>query len=92
MWQLLVNTMEILGMIVYITLGFCYFKEWLDLFQIDSTMTKQQRQISVIVLFLGTLLWPLIVPFAYLELLKSQKKKSMIEIIFDQPNSSSFEN
>lgn len=86
MGQLIVNVAAILGIFLYFALGFCYFNEWLDLFKLDAGMTKQQRQISVIVLLVGTLLWPVLVPFAYLELLKSQKKRAMIEIMFNQPN------
>jgi uncharacterized membrane protein YdjX (TVP38/TMEM64 family) len=91
MGQLIVNVAATLGSLLYFVLGFCYFNEWLDLFQIDASMTKQQRQISVIVLIVGTLLWPVLVPFAYLELLKSQKKRARIEIMFNQPNPKSLD-
>ncbi len=37
-------------------------------------MTREQRRFSVIILVFATLLWPITVPFSYLELLKSQQK------------------
>jgi hypothetical protein len=44
-------------------------------------MTSEQRILSSIILVLGTVFWPVVVPFAYLELLKSnQKKKQSLDL------------
>ncbi|MDY6900642.1 MAG: hypothetical protein SWZ49_21575 [Cyanobacteriota bacterium] len=47
-------------------------------------MTSTQRYFSMIVLILATILWPLIVPLAYLELLKFHKKhKQVIDLLIN---------
>jgi hypothetical protein len=75
MVQLFLVNLAIIG---YIAIAWCLFCEWLNFFLADVDMTSHQRFYSGIVLILGTLLWPLVIPFAYLELLKFQKKNKEI--------------
>jgi len=63
-----------LGIIYYLFIACILFFRWLDFFVKDSGMTREQRRFSVIILVSATLLWPITVPFSYLELLKYQQK------------------
>jgi hypothetical protein len=45
-------------------------------------MNSSQRFFSMVILVIATILWPLIVPLAYLELLKFHKKhKQVIDLL-----------
>ncbi len=58
--------------------------QWLGFFIDDKEMTSTQRYLSVLILILATILWPLIVPLAYLELLKFHKKhKQVIDLLIN---------
>ena len=62
----------------------CFFMQWLGFFIDDKEMTSTQRYLSVLILILATILWPLIVPLAYLELLKFHKKhKQVIDLLIN---------
>jgi hypothetical protein len=63
-----------LAIIFYLVMAYCFLNEWLDFFLADKDMTAEQRSISYVVLGLATTFWPVIVPIAYLELLKFNKK------------------
>ncbi|MEO0935129.1 MAG: hypothetical protein AAFY21_15705, partial [Cyanobacteria bacterium J06641_2] len=50
----------------------------------DKEMNSTQRYFSMLILILGTILWPLIVPLAYLELLKFHRKhKQVIDLLIN---------
>lgn len=71
-----------LAILVYLTMSYCFFSEWLDFFLEDKDMDSDQRFFSGIILVIASILWPVIVPFAYLELLKFQKKhKNIIDLL-----------
>ncbi|MCC5647087.1 hypothetical protein LC607_30090 [Nostoc sp. CHAB 5824] len=63
-----------LGIIVYLAFAWCLFSQWLFFLMSDTEMSQEQRYFSGIILVLITIFWPLIVPFAYLELLKFHRK------------------
>ncbi len=48
--------------------------QWLDAFFKDTTMSVLQRRLSVGVLIIATLGWPIVLPFVYLELLSTTQK------------------
>ncbi|MGD1872299.1 MAG: hypothetical protein ACFB02_04545 [Mastigocoleus sp.] len=51
----------------------------------DEGMDSEQKIISNIVLVVGSILWPIVLPFAYLEILKFHKKnKEIINFILEQ--------
>ena len=61
--------------------------QWLGFFIDDKEMTPTQRYLSMFDLILATILWPLIVPLAYLELLKFHKKhKQVIDLLINVPD------
>jgi hypothetical protein len=77
----------------YILLGGLFFREWLFFFLDDQEMSLQTRWISSFILVLATIFWPLIVPLAYLELLKFHKKnKVIIDLLLSLPNAKLIDN
>lgn len=73
-----------LAIIFYLIMACCFFMQWLGFFIDDKEMTSTQRYLSMLVLILATVLWPLIVPLAYLELLKFHKKhKQVIDLLIN---------
>jgi hypothetical protein len=50
------------------------FFNWYDLYQHESQMTHAERQISRMVLGIATLLWPIVLPLSYLELIRKVKR------------------
>jgi hypothetical protein len=76
-----------LVVLAYFGMAFCFFREWLDFFLEDEGMSSEQRIFSGIVLVIASILWVIIVPFAYLELLHFHKKhKKIIDFLIDISN------
>ncbi|WGV26543.1 hypothetical protein [Halotia branconii] len=74
-----------LVIIVYLVMGYYLFNEWLFFFLQDEEMSSKQRSFYQMILIIMTILWPIVVPFAYLELLKFHKKhKKDIDILINQ--------
>jgi hypothetical protein len=74
-----------LAIIVYLIMACCFFNEWLVFFLADEEMDSDLRLFSIVILVIGTILWPIVVPFAYLELLKFHKQhKNVIDLIIKQ--------
>lgn len=74
-----------LPIVVYLIMAYCFFNQWLLFFLADEDMDSEQRLFSIVILVIATILWPIVVPFAYLELLKLQKKrKDVIDLIVNQ--------
>ncbi|NJM73252.1 MAG: hypothetical protein HC862_25715 [Scytonema sp. RU_4_4] len=72
--------------IVYLVMAYCIFNEWIVFFLADEDMNSKQRLHSTIILVIATILWPIVVPFAYLELLKFHKKhKEIIDLLINVP-------
>jgi hypothetical protein len=80
------------AMLIYLVMTYCFFSAWLDFFLQDKEMNSAQRSFSGIILVVASLLWPIVVPFAYLELLKFHKKhKIFIDILINKSDSSIYE-
>jgi hypothetical protein len=70
----------------------CLFNQWVVFFIADEDMDSDQRFYSTIVLVVATILWPIIVPLAYLELLKFHKKhKNLIDLLINVPKGGSYD-
>lgn len=63
-----------LVIIVYLAITYRIFSEWLFFSLNDQEMSQKQRYLSMIILVLITIFWPIVIPFAYLELLKFHRK------------------
>ncbi len=74
-------------LVFYILLACFFFGEWLGFFVDDKEMTSRMRWISGVILAVATIFWPIVVPFAYLELLKFHKKnKEVINLLLELSN------
>ena len=62
--------------VVYLMMASCFFYSWLKLFKKDTNLSSDERLLSQIVLVIATILWPIVVPIAYLELLKQKNDKN----------------
>ena len=62
--------------VVYLLMASCFFYSWLKLFKKDTSLSSNERLLSRIVLLIATILWPVVVPIAYLELLKQKNDKN----------------
>ena len=60
--------------VVYLLMASCFFYSWLKLFKQDTNLSSDERLLSQIVLVIATILWPVVVPITYLELLKKNDK------------------
>lgn len=79
-----------LAIVFYLVLAYCFFNQWLDFILNDEEMASQQRFLSSWFLVIATVLWPIVVPFAYLELLKFHKKhKRIINLLMNSSANSS---
>ncbi|QLE58856.1 hypothetical protein FD725_27150 [Nostoc sp. TCL26-01] len=68
--------------IFYIVMAYLLCKKWIFFFLHDEEMSPSDRSISRIILAIATLLWPIVVPFAYLELLSFNiKHKKDIDLL-----------
>ena len=56
----------------YIFMAQRLFTIWHKFFQKDSNMSHGEKQLSWVVLIVGTVLWPIVVPNAYLALLEKK--------------------
>jgi hypothetical protein len=69
-----------LAVVFYFIMAWAFFQKWLDFFIADEEMTVNDRFFSKIILVIATVFWPIVVPFAYLEVLKfHQKHKEVID-------------
>jgi hypothetical protein len=74
-----------LGITVYLVMAYFIFTEWLFFLLTDKEMNPEQRFWSRIILVMATIAWPIIVPFAYLELLRFHRKyKKDIDLLISQ--------
>lgn len=63
-----------IGITVYLVFAWCLLKQWLFFLIDDKEMSREQHFLSGTVLVLITIFWPIVVPFAYIELLKFHRK------------------
>jgi hypothetical protein len=73
---------------VYVVMTICFFKEWLFFLQEDEESNLKQPVLQMVILVMASILWPVIVPFAYLELLNFHKKhREAIDMLIEMSNS-----
>ena len=76
--------------VFYLIMAQRFFKIWLNFFQRDNNMSREEKQLSWVILLLGTVLWPLVVPIAYLSLLEKKFKSQAETIDEDEPIGSAY--
>ncbi len=52
------------------------FVSWLGFFREDLDLSKSEKYLSMVVIAIAMLLWPIVLPFAYLELLGKFQKST----------------
>lgn len=74
-------------------LSYRFFSEWLGFFLEDEEMKAiDQRFFYGVVLVISAILWPIVVPFAYLELLKFHKRhKAIIDLLINMSRNRAFD-
>lgn len=63
---------------IYLLTAGVFFSRWIKFFLKDTTMSSRQKQISVLVLLISTVFWPIVAPISYLELLTTKKHQDSI--------------
>ncbi len=58
--------------VFYLLIAHRLLKIWLKFFRQDTNMSRTDKQISWVVLLIGTILWPIVVPIAYLSILENK--------------------
>lgn len=81
------STLTYIATLAYLLMAIYFFREWLDFYLEDKEMNPNERFFSGIVLIVGSILWILFVPLAYLELLKFHKKNRKIIDLMMENNS-----
>lgn len=66
------------GGFIYLTLAFYFFTIWLKFFKRDTDLSLEDKQFSLLILVVATLLWPFVVPLAYIELVSKRKKCCLV--------------
>lgn len=69
------KSLQIALVVAYLFMAPFYFTNWLKLFRKDTNLSSNERLASMAILAISTILWPLIVPIAYLELLKQKNNE-----------------
>ncbi len=84
MLQILLISLEIF----YLVIAFCVYVQWVEIMQ-RYVRIKSQLLLNKGFLIIATILWPIVVPLAYLELILKQKSETEgIEAITDtEPHS-----
>ena len=52
---------------IYFSAAFYFFGFWFEAFKRDTNMSIQEKRLSLLVLIVATVLWPIAVPICYLE-------------------------
>ncbi len=60
----------------YLMMAPLLFISWLGFFREEPCLSRGERRLSVIVIAIATLLWPFVVPIAYLEVLNKFKQSA----------------
>jgi hypothetical protein len=60
--------------VIYLLIAATLFTIWLEFFKRDRSWNTQERFSSFITLAVATVFWPLVLPIAYIEVLKTKEK------------------
>jgi hypothetical protein len=66
------NLLLIIFAFFYMIMAQRIFNVWLKFFQRDASLSFAEKQLSWAVLIIGTILWPIVVPTAYIALLEKK--------------------
>lgn len=60
--------------IYYLLIARSFFTTWLAVFQQDTQLNSEEKFLAIVILILSTVLWPVVLPLAYLELISKNSK------------------
>jgi hypothetical protein len=58
---------------IYSLIAAHFFRVWLEFIKQDISLSAKDKRLSLEILAIATLFWPIVVPISYLELLKTRK-------------------
>ena len=64
----------------YLLIGQRFFQLWLKFFHQDVNLAPTERRLSLLVLSVGTIFWPIVVPVSYLKLLEEKLENHKISL------------
>jgi hypothetical protein len=90
---MLIKLIIYLGILSYMIISYRFFSEWLEFFLEDEEMNAlDQRFFYGVILIVSAILWPVVVPFAYLELLRFHKRhKAVIDLLINMSRNKAFD-
>ena len=59
--------------VAYLLTSLYFCKNWLRFFKRNANLSVEDRFLSVVILVIATISWPVVVPISYLELLRNRK-------------------
>jgi cell division protein FtsL len=62
--------------IIYLPAAAHFFRVWYSYFRQDTKLIQQEQLPFLLILLVATICWPIVVPIAYLELLKANRLKA----------------
>lgn len=68
----------------YLLMAIRLFNVWFKIFKKDYSMSPEDRQGYMMILVIITILWPVVVPFAYLELLNAKETVKTSSTAYDR--------
>jgi cell division protein FtsL len=71
----MLNLIFIYG-IIYLSGSAHFFRVWYSYFQQDTKLIEREQLPFLLILLVATICWPIVVPIAYLELLKTNRLKA----------------
>lgn len=74
--MLVMQTLFLLPVGFYLLVMPILFSAWITFFRRDEEMSDEERKTSWFVIAIATMLWPIVLPFAYLELLGKLKRST----------------
>lgn len=77
----------------YLLMAIRFFRGWWVFFERDTNLSPSWTYLSIVILILASAFWPIVVPFAYLELLgKVQRNTAELETGISETEASNSEN
>jgi hypothetical protein len=73
--------MEILTItliVSYLLISLCFFINWLNFFKQKQNLAPEDRFLSLVILVIATIFWPVAVPISCMELLKAKKSQFIV--------------
>ncbi|WP_250124995.1 hypothetical protein [Chroococcidiopsis sp. CCMEE 29] len=64
--------------VFYLLVSLYFFINWLNFFKQKQNLAPEDKFLSIVILVIATILWPVAVPISYLELIKARKSQFIV--------------